>query len=43
PRRSAAEMDALVASGRVEGRPVPGALSPHEEYPDEIAEAIRAA
>ena len=43
PRRSAAEMDALVASGRVEGRTVPGALSPHEEYPDAIAEAIRAA
>ncbi|MCJ2076315.1 alpha/beta hydrolase [Methylobacterium sp. E-016] len=43
PRRSGAEMDALVASGRVEGRPVPGALSPHEEYPAETAEAIRAA
>ncbi len=43
PRRSAAEMDALVASARVEGRPVPGALSPHEEYPTETAAAIRAA
>ncbi|WP_375453361.1 alpha/beta fold hydrolase [uncultured Methylobacterium sp.] len=48
PRRSGAEMDALIAAGRVShsqvsGRPVPGALSPHEEYPDAVAAAIRAA
>ena len=43
PRRSAAEMDALVAATGVEARSVPGALSPHEEYPAAIAAAIRAA
>ena len=42
PRRSGAEMDALVASGLVAGVPVPGALSPHEEYPGAVAAAIRA-
>ncbi|WP_232629333.1 alpha/beta fold hydrolase [Methylobacterium sp. Leaf118] len=41
PRRSGAEMDALVASGGVEARPIPGALSPHEEFPREVAAAIR--
>jgi len=43
PRRSGAEMDALIASGRVSGTTIPGALSPHEEYPAEVARAIRAA
>lgn len=43
PRRSGAEMDALIASGRVAGAAVPGALSPHEEYPAAVAAAIRAA
>lgn len=43
PRRSGAEMDALIASGRVAGVSVPGALSPHEEYPEAVAAAIRAA
>ena len=42
PRRSGAEMDALIATGRVAAAPVPGALSPHEEYPREVAAAIRA-
>ena len=42
PRRSGAEMDALAASGFVEVRPVPGALSPHEEHAAEVAAAIRA-
>lgn len=41
PRRSGAEMDALIASGRVTGAPIPGALSPHEEHPDAVADAIR--
>lgn len=43
PRRSGAEMDALIGTGRVVARRVPGALSPHEEFPRQIAEAIRAA
>ena len=43
PRRSGAEMDALIASGRVTGAAIPGALSPHEEHPDAVAAAIRAA
>ena len=43
PRRSGAEMDALLAGGRVAGAGIPGALSPHEEYPAEVAAAIRAA
>lgn len=43
PRRSGAEMDALVATGRVAKATVPGALSPHEEYPGEVADAIRSA
>ena len=42
PRRSGAEMDALVASGTVAKSVVPGALSPHEEYPGDVAAAIRA-
>ena len=41
PRRSGAEMDALVASGGAAGVSVPGALSPHEEYPAAVAAAIR--
>jgi hypothetical protein len=36
-------MDALIAGGRVAGARVPGALSPHEEHPDAVAAAIRAA
>ena len=40
PRRSAAEMDALIATGRVTAKAVPGALSPHEEYPDAVAAAV---
>ena len=43
PRRSGAEMDALIADGRVTGAAIPGALSPHEEHPDAVAAAIRAA
>ena len=43
PRRSGAEMDVLIASGRVTAAPVPGALSLHEEHPDAVAAAIRAA
>ena len=43
PRRSGAEMDALIASGLVMGLAVPGALSPHEEYPHAVAAAIREA
>ncbi|MFE1597691.1 alpha/beta fold hydrolase [Methylobacterium sp. ID0610] len=42
PRRSAAEMDALIAGGRVDAREVPGALAPHEEHPDAVAAAILA-
>lgn len=42
PRRSGAEMDALVATGRVVRETIPGALSAHEEYAGEVAEAIRA-
>lgn len=41
PRRSGAEMDALIATGRVTATAVPGALSPHEEFPLEVAAAIR--
>ncbi len=43
PRRSGAEMDALVGSGRVASATIPGALSPHEEYPSAVADALRAA
>jgi pimeloyl-ACP methyl ester carboxylesterase len=43
PPRSGAEMDALAASGRVRSVTVPGALSAHEEHPDAVAAAIRAA
>lgn len=43
PRRSGAEMDALIATGRVARAAIPGALSPHEEYPGEVAAAIREA
>lgn len=43
PRRSGAEMDALIATGRVAKAAIPGALSPHEEYPGEVAAAIREA
>lgn len=43
PRRSGAEMDALCASGRVVAARIPGALSPHEEFPRETAAAIRSA
>jgi len=42
PRRSGAEMDALIASGRVTAATIPGALSAHEEFPDAVAAAIRA-
>lgn len=42
PRRSGAEMDALIAGGLVAGASVPGALSPHEEHPGAVAAAIRA-
>lgn len=42
PRRSGAEMDALIATGRVSRESIPGALSAHEEYAGEVAEAIRA-
>ncbi|TXN28694.1 alpha/beta hydrolase [Methylobacterium sp. WL19] len=42
PRRSGAEMDALIAAGHVAKASVPGALSPHEEYPGEVAAAILA-
>lgn len=45
PRRSGAEMDALadalLALGHAPSVAVPGALSPHEEYPAAIAAAIR--
>ena len=41
PRKSAAEMDALAATGRVTCAEIPGALSAHEEYPDAAATAIR--
>ncbi|GJE58887.1 alpha/beta fold hydrolase [Methylobacterium trifolii] len=41
PRRSGAEMDALAASGQVRSVSIPGALSPHEEYPEAVAAAIR--
>ncbi|MDV2984995.1 UNVERIFIED_CONTAM: alpha/beta hydrolase [Methylobacteriaceae bacterium AG10] len=43
PRRSGAEMDALIGTGRVAAVPVPGALSAHEEFPGAVAAAIRAA
>ncbi|MGY2051665.1 alpha/beta fold hydrolase [Methylobacterium sp. JK268] len=42
PRRSGAEMDALIATGLVEGAAIPGALAPHEEHPDAVAAAILA-
>lgn len=42
PARSAAEMDAVAATGRVATAAVPGALALHEEYPDEVAAAILA-
>ena len=40
PARSAAEMDALAATGRVTTVEVNGALAPHEEDPDAVASAI---
>jgi Alpha/beta hydrolase family len=43
PRRSGAEIDALIASGLVTGAVIPGALSPHEEHPDAVAGAITGA
>ncbi len=43
PRRSGAEMDALIATGHVTRAAIPGALAPHEEYPGEVAAAIREA
>ncbi len=43
PRRSGAEMDALIATGRVTALPVPGALSAHEEFSGDVAAAIRSA
>ncbi|MBE7219848.1 MAG: alpha/beta hydrolase [Caulobacteraceae bacterium] len=42
PRRSAAEMDALAASGRVRVAVVSGALGAHEESPGEVADAVAA-
>jgi pimeloyl-ACP methyl ester carboxylesterase len=42
PRRSGAEMDALIAQGQVTSVAIPGALSPHEEFPAAVAAAIRA-
>ena len=42
PPRSAAEMDALAATGRVDCVTIPGALAAHEEYPDAVAQAIGA-
>ncbi|MCJ2125492.1 alpha/beta hydrolase [Methylobacterium sp. J-077] len=41
PRRSGAEMDALIAHGRVTGATIPGALSPHEEFSAAVAQAIQ--
>lgn len=43
PAKSAAEMDALAATGHVTLTAIPGALAAHEEYPAETAAAIRAA
>jgi pimeloyl-ACP methyl ester carboxylesterase len=40
PPRSTAEIDALIASGRVHAAEVRGALAAHEEYPDDAAAAI---
>ena len=40
PRKSAAEMDALAETARVQVRRVPGALAAHEESPDDVARAI---
>ncbi|ACA15572.1 hypothetical protein M446_1041 [Methylobacterium sp. 4-46] len=42
PRRSGAEMDALLATGLVARATVPGALAPHEEHPEAVAAAILA-
>ncbi len=42
PPRSAAEMDALAATGRVAVQSIPGALLAHEEHPEAAAAAIRA-
>ena len=41
PKRSGAEMDAVAQTGRVSVVSVPGALAAHEEYPAEVASAIR--
>ncbi len=41
PPRSAAEMEALEATGRVAVRRIPGALLAHEEHPDAVAGAIK--
>lgn len=40
PRRSGAEMDALIAGGHVEATAILGALSAHEEFPGETASAV---
>lgn len=40
PPRSTAEIDALIASGRVAAADVPGALAAHEEHPGAVAAAI---
>ena len=41
PPRSAAEMEALAATGRVVVARIPGALLAHEEHPDAVAAVIR--
>ena len=41
PRKSAAEMDALAATGCVTCVEIPGALAAHEEYPVAVATAMR--
>ncbi|ACL56270.1 alpha/beta fold hydrolase [Methylobacterium nodulans] len=42
PRRSGAEMDALIGTGLVTAQEIPGALAPHEEHPEAVAAAILA-
>lgn len=39
PPRSAAEIDALIASGGVRSAEIPGALAAHEEHPEIVAAA----
>lgn len=41
PPRSGAEMEALAETGRVVVKKIPGALAAYEEYPAEVAAAIR--